>query len=129
MDSIDEMKKKFAEKKKAMKAQKEAQKVGESEDILLIDDDKFQLTLLDAVLLKCGYSSDSALGGVLALERYQSRVKTFIEGMKQLEYVSISTASSKYLSVEMLFENLKKNAVSPPRFIISDYNMPDMMGH
>ena len=112
-----------------MKAQKEAQKVAESEDILLIDDDQFQLTLLDMVLVKCGYKSDSALGGVLALERYQSRLKTFIEGMKQLEYVTTSTASNKYMSVDMLFENLKKSAVSPPRFIISDYNMPDIMGH
>ena len=43
MDSIEEMKKQFAAKKAAMKAQKDAAKVGHSEDILLVDDDEFQI--------------------------------------------------------------------------------------
>jgi CheY-like chemotaxis protein len=48
--------------------------------------------------------------------------------MKKLEYVTTGTASNKYMSVEMLFENLIKEVVPPARFIIADYNMPEMMG-
>ena len=48
--------------------------------------------------------------------------------MQKLEYVTTGFGSSKYMSVDMLFENLIKNVVPPARFIIADYNMPEMMG-
>ena len=41
MSSIAEMKKKHEERKKAMKEKKDAENVGESNDILVVDDDEF----------------------------------------------------------------------------------------
>ena len=41
MSNIAEMKKKFEEKKKALKKQKDENKVGDVEDILVVDDDPF----------------------------------------------------------------------------------------
>ena len=77
---------------------------------------------------QCGFKNDNADSGQNGLEKYKQRVRTFIEGLKEQEYVSIGEASSKYMSDEMLFENLQKNSLPPARFIISDYEMPGMKG-
>lgn len=128
MDSIAEMKKQFEERKKAMKQKQAADKVGESNDILVVDDDDFQLKVLNSILTQCGYNNDEANSGARGVAKYKTRVASFVEGMQRLEYVTTGFASSKYMSVDMLFENLIKNVVPPARFIIADYNMPEMMG-
>jgi len=128
MSNIAEMKKKFEEKKKAMQKQVADNQVGESEDILVVDDDPFQLNVLTTILKSCSFASDNADGGASALAKYKQRVNTFIEGMKKLEYVSEGAASSKYMSDDMLFENLIRNVLPPARFIISDDEMPELKG-
>ena len=62
------------------------------------------------------------------MEKYKKRVNTFIDGLKEQEYVSVGEASSKYMSDEMLFEQLQRNVLPPARFIISDYEMPEIKG-
>jgi len=128
MGDIAEMKRLHEERKKAQKDKKAAAQVGESNDILVVDDDAFQLKVLNQILSQCGYKNDEAISGAQGIAKYKSRVASFVEGMKKLEYVATELASSKYMSVQMLFENLIKNVVPPARFIIADYNMPEMMG-
>ena len=94
----------------------------------MVDDDPFQLNVLTTILKSCGLASDKADGGATALDKYKQRVNTFIEGMKKLEYVSEGASSSKYMSDDMLFENLIRNVLPPARFIISDYEMPQLKG-
>lgn len=79
-------------------------------------------------MTQCGFQNDEANSGPLGIEKYKQRVSVLVEGMKNLEYVTTGTASGKYQSVDMLFENLLKSVVPPARFIIADYNMPEMMG-
>ena len=128
MNNIAEMKKQHEERKKAMKAKLEAGKVGESNDILVVDDEPFQLKVLNTILTKCGYNNDEAGSGQEGIDKYKTRVANFVEGMKKLEYVTTGDASGKYMSVDMLFENLVKNVIPPARFLIADYNMPEMNG-
>ena len=84
--------------------------------------------MLTQILTSCGFKSDTANGGLDGLAKYKARVANFVEGMKKLEYISVGQGAGKYMSDDQLFENLMRNVVAPARFIISDYEMPDMKG-